>query len=81
MSQQPGKLIVLAAFDETEDGELVPVFNPREFNDAGRAKREAQILAGKHAGVVAWQRTADPQLGEYGEPEILFQHGKIPEME
>jgi hypothetical protein len=81
MSQQQGKLIVLAAFDENEDGELVPAFNPREFNDAGRAKREAQMLVGKHVGVVAWQRTADLQLGEYGDPEVLFQHGKIPDME
>lgn len=81
MTQQPGKLIVLAAFDENEDGELIPAFDPREFNDAGRARREAQVLAGKHVGVIAWQRTADPQIGEYGEPEVLFQHGKIPEME
>lgn len=46
-----------------------------------RAKREAQMLAGKHAGVIAWQRTADPSIGEYGPPELLFQQGKIQEME
>lgn len=81
MNQAPGKLIVMMAFEEGEDAELLPAFDAREFNDAGREKREAQILATKHVGVIVWQRTADPQLGEYGEPEVIFRHGKIPDME
>ena len=81
MTQPLGKLIVMAAFNEDEEGNLVPAFDPREFNDAARAKREAQMIGGKHAGVIAWQRTADPSIGEYGPPEILFQSGKIPDME
>lgn len=81
MAAPVGKLIVMVAFDEDDEGNLVPAFNPREFTDPARAKREAQMLSGKHAGVVAWQRTAEPNIGEYGEPEVLFQHGKIPEME
>ena len=64
MAQPLGKMIVMAAFDEDDEGNLVPAFDPREFNDAGRAKREAQMIAGKHAGVIAWQRTADPSIGE-----------------
>ncbi|WP_258160720.1 hypothetical protein [Rhizobium sp. TH2] len=71
----------MAAFNEDDEGNLVPAFDPWEFNDAARAKREAQIIAGKHAGVTAWQRSADPSVGEYGPPEVLFQHGKLPEME
>ena len=81
MAQTPSKLIVMAAFDEDDEGNLVPAFDPREFQDAARAKREAQMIADKHAGVIAWQRSADPTIGEFGEPEIIFQHGKIPEME
>ena len=59
----------------------LPAFDPRELNDAARAKREARMIASKHAGVIAWQRTADPSIGEYGPPEVLFQRGKIPDME
>jgi hypothetical protein len=81
MAQPLGKLIVMAAFNEDDEGNLVSAFEPREFNDAARAQREAQMIANKHAGVIAWQRTADPSVGEYGPPEVLYQHGKLPEME
>ena len=81
MTQQPGKLIVLAAFDETDDGGLVPAFDARQVDSEERAIREAKKIADQHAGVIAWSRTADPTIGEYGEPVVLFQQGKIPEME
>jgi hypothetical protein len=58
----------------------VSAFNPLEYTDAERAKGEALIISGKHAGVIAWQRSVDPISGEYGQPQVLFQHGKIPEM-
>ena len=80
MAAKP-KLIVLAAFDEDEDGNLKPVFDPRKVDNENRAKRDARLLATRHAGVIAWSREADPSLGEYGDPVILYQHGKIPEME
>ena len=41
----------------------------------------AKALAPKHAGVIAWSREANPALGEYGEPTILFQAGDVPDME
>ncbi|MDX3929081.1 MAG: hypothetical protein QHC90_25185 [Shinella sp.] len=75
------KLIVLAAFDRNEDGDLMPAFEPRQVDGEERAKREARILANRHAGVVAWSRDADPQIGEYGPPTILFQSGDIPDLE
>jgi hypothetical protein len=81
MAQPLGKMIVMAAFDEDDEGNLIPAFNPREFTDAARAKREAQMIADTRAGVIAWQRTADPSIGQNGAPEVLYQHGKIPEME
>lgn len=80
MAAKP-KLIVLAAFDEDEDGNLKPVFDPRQVDNEDRAKRDARLLVTRHAGVIAWSREADPSIGEYGDPVILYQHGKIPEME
>lgn len=78
---QNSKLIVLAAFDKNDDGELVPAFEARQVETAERAIREARKITGDHAGVVAWSRDADPSVGEYGPPDILFQHGEIPDME
>lgn len=76
-----GKLIVLAAFVKNEDGELVPAFDPRQVDSADRAKRDAISMADHYAGVVAWSREADPSVGEYGPPTIIFYSGEIPELE
>lgn len=75
------KLIVLMAFDRGEDGELVPAFEPREMPDEARAKRAAIDLKGRHAGVVAWSRDANPAIGEFGPPEVLAVYGEVPDME
>ncbi|XJO03796.1 hypothetical protein ACHMW7_08835 [Aminobacter sp. UC22_36] len=32
-------------------------------------------------GVIAWSREANPAIGAYGEPTILYQHGEVPDME
>ncbi|MGF9567813.1 hypothetical protein AAIH70_30475 [Neorhizobium sp. BT27B] len=76
-----GKLIVLAAFVKNDDGELVPAFDPRQVDSEDRAKRDAQLIADHYAGVVAWSREADPSIGEYGPPTIIFHSGEIPELE
>lgn len=85
MSQLPErkmpKLIVAAAFDRGEDGELVAAYGPAEQQSEERAVRTAKALATKHAGVIAWSREANPALGEYGEPTTLFQAGDVPDME
>lgn len=75
------KLIVVVAFDRDEDGELQPVFGPAEQQSEERAVRTARALADKHAGVIAWSREANPAIGEYGEPTVLFQAGDVPDME
>jgi hypothetical protein len=80
MTTKP-KLIVLAAFNETDEGELMPAFDPRQFDSEERATREARKIVADHAGVVAWSREADPDLGDYGPPKVLFQSGNIPDME
>lgn len=75
------RLIVLIAFDYDDEGTLQPAFEPREMPDEDRARRAALDLSRHHAGVLAWSRSADPQLGEYGEPVELARYGATPEME
>lgn len=75
------KLIVLAAFNRNEDGDLIPAFQPKEFQSEQSAINKAKLLAHDCAGVVAWSRDADPKLGEYGAPEELFRAGDVPDME
>ncbi len=77
----PVRLVVVMAFDRNDNGELIEAFDPMAFETEGRAIRAAQALDGKHVGVVAWSREAQPDIGEYGEPVIIFQSGEIPDME
>lgn len=81
MSENPSKLIVLMAFDRDDEGELQSAFEPREMRDEGTAKRAALELRDRHAGVLAWVRSADLALGEFGEPMVLAQYGDVPDME
>ena len=75
------RLIVVAAFDRDEVGQLIPAFEPRPATSEQAAKAEARTLKDKHAGVIAWSRTANPDHGEYGEPTVLAQYGDVPDME
>lgn len=75
------KLIVVVAFDRDEEGELQVAFGPAEHHSEERARRMAEALAPKHAGVIAWTREANVALGEYGEPTTLFRAGEVPDME
>lgn len=79
----PTSLIVVLAFNLNDEGELVPAFEPQERQSEEKAARDAKIMAGsgQYAGVIAWSRSARPDIGEFGEPKVLFQWGKIPEME
>ncbi len=77
----PVRLIVVMAFDRSDEGELVPAFEAVQFDVEERAVRTSRDLAPKHVGVIAWVREAEPDVGEYGPPTILFQSGEVPEME
>ncbi len=79
--QKHPKLIVVVAFDRGEDGELFPAFGPADQQTEDRAIRTARGLVDKHAGVIAWSREANPDIGEYGPPVTLFVAGDVPEME
>lgn len=76
-----GKLIVVAAFNKSEEGDLVPAFDPRQVDTEERSKREGRLMADQYAGVVGWSREADPSIGEYGPPVIIYQAGSVPELE
>lgn len=77
----PTKLIVVMAFEDDGEGGMRPAFDPREYQSEDRAKREAQVLTDKYPAVIAWSREAKPDVGEYGEPEVLFSFGPVPDME
>lgn len=77
----PTTLIVLVAFDKGEDGEMLPAFEPREMMDERRAIQTAKEMSYRHAGVITWKRSVRPDKGEFGEPEVLFQAGEVPEMD
>ncbi len=79
--QKMPKLIVVAAFDQDDEGGLVKAFEPAQQQTEDRAIRLAKSLAAKHSAVIAWSREANPDIGEYGPPTILFQNGEVPEME
>ncbi|NNJ74320.1 MAG: hypothetical protein HKP56_04110 [Anderseniella sp.] len=78
----PAKLIVVMMYDaDPETGLPYAAGEPMQFDNSEKAIRVAQGLADKHAGVIAWARSATPDLGEYGEPEILYQAGEIGDLD
>ncbi|RWC91626.1 MAG: hypothetical protein EOS72_02930 [Mesorhizobium sp.] len=79
--QKKPKLIVVVAFDRGEDGELFVAFGPVDQQSEDRAVRAAKALAGKHVGVIAWSREADPASGDYRPSTTLFASGEIPDIE
>ena len=46
-----------------------------------QAKRQARMLKDQHTGVIAWSREAQPDIGEFGPPDILVVYGEVPNME
>jgi len=78
---KPTKLIVLLAFDRSEEGEFLPAFEPREMRDEGTAIRTAKEMARRHVGVIAWSRSADLVLGEFGPPVVLYREGDVPDLD
>ena len=69
---------VVQAFDLDEDGNLV-ARQAQQATSSDQAKRVALVLAREAAGVVAFSRTGDPDVGEYGEPTIIYQAGQVPD--
>jgi hypothetical protein len=74
------RLIVIAAYKSDDEGNMVEAFEPRQMPTEERAIREGKALSSQHDGVLAWARDADPDIGEYGPPTIIYQHGEIPDI-
>jgi hypothetical protein len=57
--------------------------DPRGNCEACPSEASARELAGRlaqtHVGVIAWSRTGDPDLGDWGPPEVLVWTGVIPD--
>ena len=69
---------VVQAFDADEEGNLIP--RPAVAAQSAAAARKMAIgMQDDVAGVLAFSRDADPDIGEYGPPVILHQAGRIPD--
>jgi hypothetical protein len=80
----PGKsttLVVLMAFERGEDGDLRPAFEAQQMPSEHAAVARAKLMSRSYAGVIAWKRPARPDEGEFGDPEVLWRHGDVPDME
>lgn len=51
---------------------------PSEQN--ARARAEKLMAAGRVLGVDVVKQSADPEAGEYGEPEYLVRLGRVPDL-
>lgn len=74
-------LIVFMAFERGEDGDLRPAFEAQQMPSEHAAVQRAKLMSRAYAGVIVWKRPARPDEGEFGEPEVLWQHGEVPDME
>ncbi len=71
-------IFVVQAFTQDDDGRLVadtPVPARNELDAKDRALR----MKGTKAGVIAFSRTGDISIGEYGDAVILASYGDIPD--
>lgn len=50
---------------------------PMKASSREHADRLAERLAQK-GGAIAVAQTADPEMGEYGEPELIARYGQVP---
>ena len=68
---------VVQAFEQRGDG--VMAAEPKSCPSAGAARALAARLALTHAGVIAWSRTGEPELGDWGPAVELMRAGTIPD--
>lgn len=72
---------IVQPFDEYKvKGQLIlKPSTPIQLNSETDARRRADRLAEKHAGVVAVVQEYDEDTGEMGKTTILLQSGKVPD--
>jgi len=69
---------VVLAFDETSRGRFT-AREPLAPQNPEAAKRAAVRLKGSAAGVVAFSRTGNPDLGDWADAVVLARYGDLPE--
>lgn len=70
---------VVLGFQLGKNGILV-ADEPKEIHGGeGRCLAAARRLSETRSGVIAFSRTGDPQLGDWGDAVILWQAGIVPE--
>ena len=68
---------VVIPYVRTEDGELVAE-EPREMQSKAQAEATALALANSKAGIIAFSRTGDPDIGEFEPAVIIRRYGETP---
>ena len=64
--------------NEEGEGELIAEA-PVQMPSATAATSRARSLPGGKAGVIAFARTGDPEVGEFADAVVLFKAGEVPE--
>lgn len=65
----------VAADDGVAAGEPVECFNP----NAAVMRAEALSRKEGHVGAVAFSRTGDPAIGEFGDAKVIRKFGDVPD--
>jgi len=62
------------------DGSLV-AGAAQECHNSAAAARRAEVLAhaAGHIGAIAFSRSGDPVIGEFGDPKLIRKVGNVPE--
>ena len=68
---------VVQAFEQHEDGILAT--EPKSCPSAGSARALVARLARTHVGVIAWSRTGEAELGDWGPAVELVRTGTVPD--
>ncbi|MEA2880553.1 MAG: hypothetical protein QOF14_5749 [Hyphomicrobiales bacterium] len=71
---------VVLAFVRNEEGEGELIAEaPAQMPSATAATSRARSLASTRAGVIAFARTGDPDIGEFADAVLLFKAGEVPD--
>ena len=66
----------MVPFQRDDDGMIVPA-EAQEAPNREAARRRAQALVGKFVGAIAFQRTGDPDSGDFREGEVIAEFGEV----
>lgn len=69
---------VVQAYQAGKNGYLIPD-EPRELPTVRQAELTARLLAAERPAVIAFSRSGDPVIGEWGDAEIIYQAGELPD--